>query len=206
MRAQAGLSLFFEKRSIFPQGTEKNPVRASKPRIVTINNIDGVSGLRTAHTRWAQKYPSFFDQILNPLFGCKKPIMSPSKIYLHFSHIEKTLKKAVQELVDFCMVFLKTFYEINDWLTFFPRNDWFSLEVRHSLVIYLIDFKIPSKKSCVFYENPDSNFIWWTGLSARCQELALIDQIIQESSTFCWENINDNSNCNNRNHISNYKR
>ena len=113
MRAQAGLSLFFEKRSIFPQGTEKNPVRASKPRIVTINNIDGVSGLRTAHTRWAQKYPSFFDQILNPLFGCKKPIMSPSKIYLHFSHIEKTLKKAVQELVDFCMVFLKMFYEIS---------------------------------------------------------------------------------------------
>jgi len=33
--------------------------------------------------------------------------MSPSKIYLHFSHIEKTLKKAVQELVDFCKVFLK---------------------------------------------------------------------------------------------------
>ena len=33
--------------------------------------------------------------------------MSPSKIYLHFSHIEKTLKKAIQELVDFCMVFLK---------------------------------------------------------------------------------------------------
>ena len=159
MRAQAGLSLFFEKRSIFPQGTEKNPVRASKPRIVTINNIDGVSGLRTAHTRWAQKYPSFFDQILNPLFGCKKPIMSPSKIYLHFSHIEKTLKKAVQKLVDFCMVFLKTFYEISDWLTFFPRNDWFSLEVRHSLVIYLIGFKIPSKKSCVFYENPEPLFL-----------------------------------------------
>ena len=39
--------------------------------------------------------------------------MSPSKIYLHFSHIEKTLKKAVQELVEFCMVFLKRFYEIN---------------------------------------------------------------------------------------------
>ena len=85
--------------------------------------------------------------------------MSPSKIYLHFSHIEKTLKKAVQELVDFCMVFLKTFYEINDWLTFFPRNDRFSLEERHSLVIYLIGFKIPSKKSCVFYENPDSSQI-----------------------------------------------
>ena len=83
--------------------------------------------------------------------------MSPSKIYLHFSHIEKTLKKAVQELVDFCMVFLKTFYEINDSLTFFPRNDRFSLEERHSVVIYLIGFKIPSKKSCVFYENPDSN-------------------------------------------------
>ena len=157
MGAQAGLTFFFEKWSIFPQGTAKSPLRAHKPRIVTINNIDGVSGLRTAHTRWAQKYPSFFDQILNPLFGCKKPIMSPSKIYLHFSHIEKTLKKAVQELVDFCMVFLKTFYEINDSLTFFPRNDWFSLEVRHSLVIYPIGFKIPSKKSCVFYENPDSN-------------------------------------------------
>ena len=169
MRAQAGLSLFFEKRSIFPQGTEKNPVRASKPRIVTINNIDGVSGLRTAHTRWAQKYPSFFDQILNPLFGCKKPIMSPSKIYLHFSHIEKTLKKAVQELVDFCMVFLKTFYEINDWLTFFPRNDWFSLEVRHSLVIYLIGFKIPSKKSCVFYENPEPLFL--SSLSCLIQNI-----------------------------------
>ena len=159
MRAQAGLSLFFEKRSIFPQGTEKNPVRASKPRIVTINNIDGVSGLRTAHTRWAQKYPSFFDQILNPLFGCKKPIMSPSKIYLHFNDFDKTLKKAVQKLVEFCMVFLKTFYEINDSLTFFPRNDWFSLEVRHSLVIYLIGFKIPSKKSCVFYENPEPLFL-----------------------------------------------
>ena len=159
MRAQAGLSLFFEKRSIFPQGTEKNPVRASKPRKVTINNIDGVSGLRTAHTRWAQKYPSFFDQILNPLFGCKKPIMSPSKIYLHFSHIEKTLKKAVQELVDFCMVFLKRFYEINDWLTFFPINDRFSLQERHSLVIYLIGFKISSKKSCVFYENPEPLFL-----------------------------------------------
>ena len=171
MRAQAGLSLFFEKRSIFPQGTEKNPVRASKPRIVTINNIDGVSGLRTAHTRWAQKYPSFFDQILNPLFGCKKPIMSPSKIYLHFSHIEKTLKKAVQELVDFCMVFLKTFYEISDWLTFFPRNDWFSLEVRHSLVIYLIGFKIPSKKSCVFYENPEPLFL--SSLSCLIQNIFL---------------------------------
>ena len=174
MRAQAGLSLFFEKRSIFPQGTEKNPVRASKPRIVTINNIDGVSGLRTAHTRWAQKYPSFFDQILNPLFGCKKPIMSPSKIYLHFSHIEKTLKKAVQELVDFCMVFLKTFYEISDWLTFFPRNDWFSLEVRHSLVIYLIGFKIPSKKSCVFYENPEPLFL--SSLSCLIQNIFLRNQ------------------------------
>ena len=32
---------------------------------------------------------------------------------LHFSHIEKTLKKAVQELVDFCMVFLETFYKKN---------------------------------------------------------------------------------------------
>ena len=159
MRAQAGLSLFFEKRSIFPQGTEKNPVRASKPRIVTINNIDGVSGLRTAHTRWAQKYPSFFDQILNPLFGCKKPIMSPSKIYLHFSHIEKTLKKAVQELVDFCMVFLKTFYEINDWLTFFREMIDSFLKERHSLVIYLIGFKISSKKSCVFYENPEPLFL-----------------------------------------------
>ena len=176
MRAQAGLSLFFEKRSIFPQGTEKNPVRASKPRKVTINNIDGVSGLRTAHTRWAQKYPSFFDQILNPLFGCKKPIMSPSKIYLHFSHIEKTLKKAVQELVDFCMVFLKTFYEINDWLTFFPRNDWFSLEERHALVIYLIRFQIPSKKSCVFYANPEPLFL----SSLSC----LIQNIFKKSDLF----------------------
>ena len=174
MRAQAGLSLFFEKRSIFPQGTEKNPVRASKPRIVTINNIDGVSGLMRAHTRWAKKYHSIFDQILSPLFGCKKPIMSPSKIYLHFSHIEKTLKKAVQKLVDFCMVFLKTFYEINDWLTFFPRNDWFSLEVRHSLVIYLIGFKIPSKKSCVFYENPEPLFL--SSLSCLIQNIFLRNQ------------------------------
>ena len=169
MRAQAGLSLFFEKRPIFPQGTEKNPVRASKPRIVTINNIDGVSGLRTAHTRWAQKYPSFFHQILSPLFGCKKPIMSPSKIYLHFSHIEKTLKKAVQKLVDFCMVFLKTFYEINDSPTFFPRNDRFSLEERHSVVIYLIGFKISSKKPCVFYENPEPLFL--SSLSCLIQNI-----------------------------------
>ena len=142
-------------------------MRASKPRIVTINNIDGVSGLRTAHTRWAQKYPSFFDQILNPLFGCKKPIMSPSKIYLHFSHIEKTLKKAVQELVDFCMVFLKRFYEINDWLTFFPINDRFSIQERHSLVIYLIGFKISSKKSCVFYENPEPLFFGFSHVSFK---------------------------------------
>ena len=38
--------------------------------------------------------------------------MSPSENYLHFSHIEKTLKKAIQELVDFCMVFLKNSYGI----------------------------------------------------------------------------------------------
>ena len=161
--------VFFEKWSIFPWGTALWRVRAHKPRIVTINNIDGVSGLRTAHTRWAQKYPSFFDQILNPLFGCKKPIMSPSKNYLHFSHIEKTLKKAVQELVDFCIIFLKTFYKKNDWLTFFPRNDWFSLEVRHSLVIYLIGFKISSKKSCVFYENPEPLFL--SSLSCLIQNI-----------------------------------
>ena len=80
-------SVFFEKWSIFPRGTALWRVRASKPRIVTINNIDGVSGLRTAHTRWAPKYPSFFDQILKPLLGCKKPIMSPSKIWLHFFHL-----------------------------------------------------------------------------------------------------------------------
>ena len=152
--------VFFEESSNLLWGTALWRVRAYKPRIVTINNIDGVSGLMRAHTRWAKKYHSMFDRILSPPFGCKKPIMSPSKIYLHFSHIEKTLKKAVQELVDFCMVFLKTFYEINDSLTFFPRNDWFSLEVRHSLVIYLIGFKIPSKKSCVFYENPDSIWVW----------------------------------------------
>ena len=39
--------------------------------------------------------------------------MSPSKIYLRFSYIEKTFKKALQKLVDFCMVFLKMFYEIS---------------------------------------------------------------------------------------------
>ena len=159
MGAQAGLTFFFEKWSIFPQGTAKSPLRAHKPRKVTINNIDGVSGLIRAHTRWPKKYPSIFDQILSPPFGCNEPIMSPSKIYLRFSYIEKTFKKALQKLVDFCMVFLKTFYEISDWLTFFPRNDWFSLEVRHSLVIYLIGFKIPSKKSCVFYENPEPLFL-----------------------------------------------
>ena len=146
-------------------------MRASKPRIVTINNIDGVSGLRTAHTRWAQKYPSFFDQILNPLFGCKKPIMSPSKIYLHFSHIEKTLKKAVQELVDFCIVFLKTFYKKNDWLTFFREMIDSFLKERHSLVIYLIGFKISSKKSCVFYENPEPLFL--SSLSCLIQNIFL---------------------------------
>ena len=95
--------------------------------------------------------------------------MSPSKIYLHFSHIEKTLKKAVQELVDFCMVFLKRFYEINDWLTFFPINDRFSLQERHSLVIYLIGFKISSKKSCVFYENPEPLFL--SSLSCLIQNI-----------------------------------
>ena len=113
MGAQAGLTFFFEKWSIFPQGTAKSPLRAHKPRKVTINNIDGVSGLIRAHTRWPKKYPSIFDQILSPPFGCNEPIMSPSKIYLRFSYIEKTFKKALQKLVDFCMVFLKMFYEIS---------------------------------------------------------------------------------------------
>ena len=108
-----GSRFFFEKWSIFPKGTAKSPLRAHKPRIVTINNIDGVSGLIRAHTRWPKKYPSIFDQILSPPFGCNEPIMSPSKIYLRFSYIEKTFKKALQKLVDFCMVFLKMFYEIS---------------------------------------------------------------------------------------------
>ena len=76
------------------------------------------------------------------------------------------------------MVFLKTFYEINDWLTFFPRNDWISLEERHSLVIYLIGFKISSKKSCVFYENPEPLFL--SSLSCLIQNIFL-----KKSEKFC---------------------
>ena len=108
--------------------------------------------------------------------------MSPSKIYLHFSHIEKTLKKAVQELVDFCMVFLKTFYEISDWLTFFPRNDRFSLEERHSVVIYLIGFKISSKKPCVFYENPEPLFL--SSLSCLVQNIKKKSEKFEKKSIF----------------------
>ena len=50
MRAYAGLT-FFQKMSISLQGTALWRVRAYKPRIVTIKNIDGVSGLMRAHTR-----------------------------------------------------------------------------------------------------------------------------------------------------------
>ena len=85
--------LFFRKKIDFPSRNGEKPCEGFEARIVTINNIDGVSGLRTAHTRWAQKYPSFFDQILNPLFGCKKPIMSPWKNCLHFGHIAKNPSK-----------------------------------------------------------------------------------------------------------------
>ena len=124
MGAQAGLTFFFEKWSIFPQGTAKSPLRAHKPRIV--------SGLIKAHTRWPKKYPSIFYQILSPPFGCNEPIMSPSKIYLRFSYIEKTFKKALQKLVDFCMVFWK-------FLT--------------KLLIFPVGMR-SHKKPCVFFWEP----------------------------------------------------
>ena len=135
MGAQAGLT-FFREIIEFRSRNGTLACGAHKPRIVTINNIDGVSGLIKAHTRWPKKYPSIFYQILSPPFGCNEPIMSPSKIYLRFSYIEKTFKKALQKLVDFCMVFWK-------FLT--------------KLVIFSLAFQTPSTKCFVFSENPDSS-------------------------------------------------
>ena len=102
---QGLLTTFFSQKLDFTSRNDTLGERAYTPRILTIKKKDGISGLMRAHTRWAKKYRSMFDQILSPLLVCKKLIMSPKQIWLHFGHIEKILKKSPQKLVNCCFVF-----------------------------------------------------------------------------------------------------
>ena len=137
MRAQAGLT-FFRENSIFPQGTALWRVRASKPRIVTINNIDGVSGLMRAHTRWAKKHPSMF-HLLSPRFGCKKPIKN---LFTFWSHQKNTQKSRSQ---------------ISQFLHYISEN------VLRTYSFSPLVWEI-IKNPCVFSANPEPLF-WYSLMS-----------------------------------------